>query len=92
MTSCSGSRWRPRWATLVLHGLNSTTSQAGWLSYSAIADPAAPLMAEPGQPAAWKKLNQSWESCFPDDLSRIRQHAQWLAGLAPSERPTRLRD
>jgi 8-oxo-dGTP diphosphatase len=62
------------------------------LSYAAIADPAAPLVAEPGQPVAWVGLDQSWESCFPDDLSRIRQHAQWLAGPATSERPTRLRD
>jgi 8-oxo-dGTP diphosphatase len=38
-------------------------------------------MAEPGQPAAWMSLAHSWESYFPDDVSRIRQHAQWLAGL-----------
>ncbi|MEU4216479.1 NUDIX hydrolase [Actinoplanes sp. NPDC026623] len=62
------------------------------LSYAAIADPAAPLVAEPGQPAAWMSLDHPWESCFPDDLSRIRGHAQWLAGLAAAERPARLRD
>ena len=62
------------------------------LSYAAIVDPAAPLVAEPGQPVAWMNLDHSWESYFPDDRSRIRQHAQWLAGLATSERPTRLRD
>jgi 8-oxo-dGTP diphosphatase len=59
------------------------------LSYAAIADPAAPLVAEPGQPAAWLNLDHSWESSFPDDLSRIRQHAHWLVGLATSERPTK---
>lgn len=50
------------------------------LSYTAIADPAAPLAPEPGQPAAWVSLDQSWESCFPEDPARIRRHAQWLAG------------
>jgi hypothetical protein len=48
-------------------------------------------MAEPGQPAAWMNLDHSRESYFPDDPSRIRQHPQWLAGHATSERPTRLR-
>jgi 8-oxo-dGTP diphosphatase len=62
------------------------------LSYAAIADPGAPLVAEPGQPAAWTSLDHSWESCFPDDRSRIRRHAQWLAGLRTSERPIRSRD
>ncbi|GIF51574.1 8-oxo-dGTP diphosphatase [Asanoa ferruginea] len=52
------------------------------LSYAAFADPAAPLEAEPGQPAAWMPLGQSWETGFPDDPARIREHAQWLAGLA----------
>ena len=62
------------------------------LSYAAIADPAARLVAEPGQPAAWMKLDHSWDSWFPDDLVRMRQHARWLAGLAPSERLTHMRD
>jgi 8-oxo-dGTP diphosphatase len=62
------------------------------LSYAAIADPAAPLTAEPGQPAAWTSLDHPWEGWFPDDRLRMRKHAQWLAGLAASERPTRLRD
>jgi 8-oxo-dGTP diphosphatase len=51
------------------------------LSYAAIADPAAPLTAEPGQPASWMSLDQAWESCFPDDLPRMRRHARWLAGF-----------
>jgi 8-oxo-dGTP diphosphatase len=58
------------------------------LSYCAIADPAAPLVSEPGQPVAWINLDYEWESCFSDDPPRIRQHAQWLAGIAPSELPT----
>jgi 8-oxo-dGTP diphosphatase len=52
------------------------------LSYAAIADLAAPLVGEPGQPVAWTNLDHHWESCFPDDQTRIRQHARWLAGLA----------
>jgi 8-oxo-dGTP pyrophosphatase MutT (NUDIX family)/SAM-dependent methyltransferase len=52
------------------------------LSYAAIVDPAAPLVAEPGQPVAWMNLDHQWESCFSDDPSRIRQHAQWLRETA----------
>lgn len=49
------------------------------LSYAAIVDGATPLVAESGQPVAWMRLDQAWESYFPDDLSRMRQHAAWLA-------------
>ncbi|MCY0954761.1 NUDIX domain-containing protein [Streptomyces sp. H27-S2] len=49
------------------------------LSYAAIVDVAAPFVAEAGQPVAWKRLDEDWESYFPDDLSRMRQHAAWLA-------------
>ncbi|MDX3227616.1 hypothetical protein [Streptomyces sp. ME19-01-6] len=52
------------------------------LSYAAIIDVATPFVAEAGQPVAWKRLDQDWESYFPDDLSRIRQHASWLADRA----------
>jgi 8-oxo-dGTP diphosphatase len=55
------------------------------LSYAAIADPAALLVAEPGQPVAWMNLDYQWESCFSDDPPRIRRHAQWLHGLARSQ-------
>ncbi|MFG1959619.1 NUDIX domain-containing protein [Nonomuraea sp. NPDC049028] len=50
------------------------------LSYAAVVDTAAPFVAEAGQPVAWKRLDEEWESYFPDDLSRIRRHATWLAG------------
>ncbi|MEV8562908.1 NUDIX domain-containing protein [Streptomyces sp. NPDC051917] len=49
------------------------------LSYAAVVDAAASFVPEAGQPVAWKKLDEDWESCFPDDLSRIRLHAAWLA-------------
>jgi hypothetical protein len=49
------------------------------LSYAAVVDAAAPLVAETGQPVAWKRLNEGWESYFPDDPSRICQHAVWMA-------------
>ncbi|MBF9073164.1 NUDIX hydrolase [Streptacidiphilus fuscans] len=45
------------------------------LSYAAIGDPEQPLIAEDGQPAAWMRLDQGWDSCFPDDVLRIRQYA-----------------
>ncbi|MGC4948802.1 NUDIX domain-containing protein [Streptomyces sp. DT224] len=48
------------------------------LSYAAIVDPGTPLKAESGQPAAWTSLGEDWESCFPEDLSRIRAHARLL--------------
>jgi 8-oxo-dGTP diphosphatase len=60
------------------------TSTLG-LSYAAIVGPAAPLVAEPGQPVAWMNLDHQWESCFSDDPSRICRHAQWLARLARSQ-------
>jgi 8-oxo-dGTP diphosphatase len=37
------------------------------LTYAAIADPTAPLVAEPGQPVAWTSLDEPWASSFPDD-------------------------
>ncbi|MFE1312442.1 NUDIX domain-containing protein [Streptomyces sp. NPDC058755] len=55
----------------------------GWaatlgLSFVAVVGGATPLVAESGQPAAWKSLNEDWASYFPEDASRIRQHARWL--------------
>ncbi|MFI2303022.1 NUDIX domain-containing protein [Actinacidiphila glaucinigra] len=50
------------------------------LSYAAVVDAATPFVAEDGQPVAWTPLAEGWESCFPGDLLRIRQHAAWLAG------------
>lgn len=48
------------------------------LSYAAIGDPGQPLTAEPGQPATWMRLDQGWDSCFPDDVLRIRQYVKLL--------------
>jgi hypothetical protein len=47
------------------------------LTYAAIADLTAPLPGEPGQPVAWKSLDQPWASSFPDDIERIRSYAAW---------------
>jgi len=52
----------------------------------------APLVAEPGQPLAWMNIDHQWEGYFPDDPSRIRQHAQWMAGLTPSDWRTAVHD
>ena len=48
------------------------------LSYVAIADPEQPLIPEAGQPALWMRLDQDWESCFPDDAPRIRRYVEML--------------
>ncbi|MFI6481888.1 NUDIX hydrolase [Nonomuraea sp. NPDC050663] len=47
-------------------------------SYAAIGDPEQPLIAEDGQPAAWMRLDEGWDSCFPDDVQRIRQYVKLL--------------
>lgn len=44
------------------------------LTYAATADPASPLVAEPGQPVAWTSLDTPWASSFPDDRERIRRY------------------
>ncbi|MER5639036.1 NUDIX domain-containing protein [Kitasatospora sp. NPDC002227] len=65
-----------------LPGLPATLS----ISYAAIGDPGAPLTAEPGQPAAWTRLDQGWDSCFPDDVLRVRQYVSLLrAARTPVE-------
>lgn len=48
------------------------------LSYAAVVDASTPLVAESGQPAAWMRLDQVWESYFPDDQARMRQHVEWI--------------
>jgi 8-oxo-dGTP diphosphatase len=47
------------------------------LTYAAIADPTAPLVAEPGQPAAWASFDEPWARSFPDDIERIRSYVAW---------------
>ncbi|MER5688402.1 NUDIX hydrolase [Streptomyces sp. NPDC002205] len=48
------------------------------LSFVAIVDAAKPLVPESGQPVAWTPLDEDWASYFPEDASRVRQHARWL--------------
>ena len=48
------------------------------LSYAAIGDPEQPLIAEDGQPATWMRLDQGWDSCFPDDVLRVREYVKLL--------------
>jgi 8-oxo-dGTP diphosphatase len=57
------------------------------LTYAAIADPAQPHVAEPGQPVEWKPLDQLWSSCFPDDIDRIRTFAERYETAATDRRP-----
>ncbi|MFD7963499.1 NUDIX hydrolase [Streptomyces zaomyceticus] len=69
-------------------GLPETLS----LSYAAIGDPEQPLIAEDGQHAAWMRLDQGWESCFPDDVLRVRQYVKLLKAGLPGSRPRPHRD
>ncbi|MBP2363494.1 MULTISPECIES: NUDIX hydrolase [Streptomyces] len=55
------------------------------LSYAAVVDPATPLGGEQGQPAAWFRLDEDWQSVFPDDRHRIRAHARRLAAAQDAE-------
>ncbi|MEV6202502.1 NUDIX hydrolase [Streptomyces sp. NPDC051771] len=48
------------------------------LSYATIIEAGAPLVAEKGQPVAWMSLEDEWDSCFPGDPARMRQHATWI--------------
>lgn len=43
-------------------------------SYATVVDRDVPLAAEDGQPARWTPLAEGWDSCFPADVSRIRQY------------------
>ena len=49
------------------------------LSYAAVVNSALPLAEEYSQPAAWIRLDQEWESVFPDDRPRIREYAGRLS-------------
>lgn len=49
------------------------------LSYVTTIDRALPLSEEDGQPAAWIPLEHDWETVFPEDQGRIREHVQWSA-------------
>lgn len=69
----------PEPAAVAVRSYHPDHSATLGLSYAAIADATVPLLPEPGQPAAWWRLDESWDSCFPDDLPRIRRHAARLA-------------
>ncbi|MFD0371105.1 NUDIX hydrolase [Streptomyces sp. NPDC127114] len=49
------------------------------LSYAAVVGREVPLGGEQGQPAAWFRLDGTWESVFAEDRDRIRAHARRLA-------------
>ncbi|MEU2389570.1 NUDIX hydrolase [Streptomyces sp. NPDC007369] len=58
------------------------------LSYAAVVDADAPLRPESGQPAAWLRLEEAWDSCFPGDRTRMRRHAARLASCSrPGPQP-----
>ncbi|MEU7068315.1 NUDIX domain-containing protein [Streptomyces sp. NPDC046161] len=49
------------------------------LSYAAVIGREEPLGGEGGQPPRWFALAEEWESAFPADRERIRDHVQRLA-------------
>lgn len=53
-------------------------------SYVASIDRKLPLAGEEGQPAAWIPLEQDWETVFPEDRDRIREHVRWSASQTGS--------
>ncbi|MFD5726160.1 NUDIX hydrolase [Streptomyces sp. NPDC058368] len=68
----------PEPATATVRSYHSRWPVTLGLSYAAIVESGTPLRAESGQPAAWMPLNEDWDSCFPEDPSRVRAHARWL--------------
>lgn len=52
------------------------------LFYSVVFDRAVSLGGERGQPPRWVSLDDSWDSMFPEDRSRIRAHARRLEAQA----------
>ncbi|MGQ4484406.1 NUDIX domain-containing protein [Streptomyces sp. SAS_281] len=73
-------------AAVAVRSYRSDWSPTLGLSYAAIVDREVSLAAEPGQPAAWFRLDEEWESVFPDDRDRIRTHARRLATSAARAR------
>lgn len=57
------------------------------LSYAATIDRALPLTGEDGQPAAWIPLEHDWETVFPEDRDRIREHVRRSASDAARRAP-----
>lgn len=49
------------------------------LSYGTVIALGMPLSGESGQPPQWFGLDEVWESVFPQDRERIREHARRLA-------------
>ncbi|WP_405020851.1 NUDIX domain-containing protein [Kitasatospora sp. NBC_00070] len=49
------------------------------VSFVAVVDRATPLAPEPGQPAAWLRLDEQWQGYFPEDRLRMTRHAAWIA-------------
>ncbi|WP_326580863.1 hypothetical protein OIE69_42700 [Actinacidiphila glaucinigra] len=69
----------PEPAAVAVRSYRSGWSPTLGLSYAAIVGREVPLGGELGQPAAWFRLDQEWESVFPEDRDRIRAHAGRLA-------------
>ncbi|MFE7485014.1 NUDIX domain-containing protein [Streptomyces sp. NPDC057552] len=69
----------PEPAAVAVRSYRADWSATLGLSYAAVVDRGVALVAERGQPARWFSLEERWDSVFPADRSRIRDHAQLLA-------------
>ncbi|MFE7043430.1 NUDIX domain-containing protein [Streptomyces atratus] len=66
-------------AAVVVRSYRADWSPTLGLSYAAIVGREVPLGGEQNQPAAWFRLDTTWDSVFPEDRDRIRAHARRLA-------------
>jgi 8-oxo-dGTP diphosphatase len=48
-------------------------------SFTFVVDRDTPLVSEPGQPARWFSLDDTWESIYPHDRDNLRARAVRLA-------------
>ncbi|MEW1699090.1 NUDIX domain-containing protein [Streptomyces sp. NPDC093249] len=66
-------------AAVTVRSYRSDWSPTLGLSYAAIVGRGVEVGGEDGQPALWHRLDDGWQSVFPEDQGRIRAHAQRLA-------------
>lgn len=59
-------------AAVAIRSFHPSLPETLSLSYVSVVDPCAPLTGEDGQPAAWMRLDQDWQSYFPEDATRMR--------------------
>jgi 8-oxo-dGTP diphosphatase len=84
----------PRPSAVAVRTFREDWSPTLALSFSAITGDVN-VVGEVGQPAVWTSLTAGWVGYFPEDVSRVREHARWLRGagygrdrsIRPADRP-----